>query len=196
MKGISGIEAWKEIKEKMVGKKLPKIIIITAYGLEEVTKEAMDTDVDQILIKPVGQSMLYDAIVTIFGTGNTGERTYKEKEFKGIDFKETKILLVEDNDINQQVAKESLEHEGFIVDLASNGQEALELVQEKKYDLVLMDLQMPVMDGYIATKEIRGIKGLEELPIISTFCRCNGRYKGKSFGGWYERLCNQAYKLN
>ena len=167
MKGISGIEAWKEIKEKLSGKKLPKIIMITAYGLEEVTKEALDTNVNQILIKPVGQSMLYDTIVTIFGTGLLNEKESKEKGTKSINPRGIRVLLVEDNDINQQVAKESLEHEGFIVSIAENGQIALDMVKENRFDLVLMDLQMPVMDGYIATKEIRKIKEFEGLPIIA-----------------------------
>jgi len=68
------------------------------------------------------------------------------------------ILLTEDNEINQQVAQELMEDVGFVVDIANNGQEALDMVQASSYDLVFMDLQMPVMDGYVASTEIRKIR--------------------------------------
>jgi PAS domain S-box-containing protein len=78
-----------------------------------------------------------------------------------------RILLVEDNKINQQVAIELLSQEGFQVDLAENGQQAIDLVQTQLYDLVLMDLQMPVMDGYQATKAIRRDRTHDDMPILA-----------------------------
>lgn len=77
------------------------------------------------------------------------------------------ILLVEDNPINQMVALGMLEGLGLSIDVASNGKEAVEHAQETRYDLILMDLQMPVMDGFEATKEIREIEGYEEIPILA-----------------------------
>jgi two-component system sensor histidine kinase/response regulator len=74
---------------------------------------------------------------------------------------------VEDNEINQQVAKEILEGAGLTVALATNGQEAVNAVKENEYDAVLMDVQMPVMDGYTATREIRNDERFKELPIIA-----------------------------
>jgi two-component system sensor histidine kinase/response regulator len=78
-----------------------------------------------------------------------------------------RVLLVEDNDINQQVAREMLEHAGLVVDVAVDGQQALDKVQAKPYDLVLMDMQMPVMDGVTATRLIRRIDRLSQLPIVA-----------------------------
>jgi len=78
-----------------------------------------------------------------------------------------KILLVEDNEINQQVAKEMLENTGFFVDIAVDGKQGVEAVQQKGYDIVLMDIQMPVMDGYTATETIRQIPKFKDLPILA-----------------------------
>ncbi|MGX9727681.1 MAG: CBS domain-containing protein [Candidatus Electronema sp. VV] len=78
-----------------------------------------------------------------------------------------RILLVEDNKINQQVAVELLSQECFLVDLAENGQEALDLLQPGKYDLVLMDLQMPVLDGYQAAVAIRSQRDYDSLPVVA-----------------------------
>jgi two-component system sensor histidine kinase/response regulator len=77
------------------------------------------------------------------------------------------ILLVEDNEINQMVARELLEDAGLVVDVACDGQAALEMVRGAAYDLVFMDMQMPVMDGLTATREIRKIRGLSRLPIVA-----------------------------
>jgi CheY-like chemotaxis protein/HPt (histidine-containing phosphotransfer) domain-containing protein len=78
-----------------------------------------------------------------------------------------KVLLVEDNEINQQVASELLQQVEVNLDIANNGQEALDCLRRQVYDAVLMDLQMPVMDGYTATRHIRGELGLVELPVLA-----------------------------
>jgi CheY-like chemotaxis protein/HPt (histidine-containing phosphotransfer) domain-containing protein len=103
--------------------------------------------------------MLFDAIMQAFGeavpeTSRIAQSHEQEaaalKHIRG-----AQVLLVEDNEINQQVAREILEGAGLIVALATNGQEAVNAVKGNKYDAVLMDLQMPVMDGYTATRKIR-----------------------------------------
>lgn len=81
--------------------------------------------------------------------------------------KSSKILLVEDNEINQQVAKEILSSQGFDVDIANSGIEAISIINRKSYDLVLMDLQMPDMDGFETTQIIRLNQDFESLPIIA-----------------------------
>jgi signal transduction histidine kinase/CheY-like chemotaxis protein len=77
------------------------------------------------------------------------------------------VLLVEDNEFNQQIATELLTDAGFIVHLATNGQEALAKIAERLYDVVLMDMQMPVMDGITATTEIRKMDAFRNIPIIA-----------------------------
>jgi two-component system sensor histidine kinase/response regulator len=79
----------------------------------------------------------------------------------------SRILLVEDNDINQQVARELLEDAGFVVEVADNGQIALTMAQQAPYDLIFMDMQMPVMDGVTATRELRKLPALGDLPIVA-----------------------------
>ncbi|WP_298924838.1 PAS domain S-box protein [uncultured Ramlibacter sp.] len=78
-----------------------------------------------------------------------------------------RILLVEDNDINQRVAMEILEEAGFVVACAGNGSEALEMVAASRYDLVLMDMQMPVMDGLTATIALRKLHAHANLPVVA-----------------------------
>jgi len=92
----------------------------------------------------------------------------KEQEAEALkNIQGARLLLVEDNEINQQVAKEILEGAGLNVTLANDGQEAVNAVKESNYDAVLMDIQMPVMDGYKATREIRKDEHFKELPIIA-----------------------------
>ncbi len=77
------------------------------------------------------------------------------------------LLLAEDNEINQIVAQEILQTEGYTVDIANNGQEAIEMLEKNTYDAILMDIQMPIMDGYTATKNIRTQAKYTDLPIIA-----------------------------
>jgi CheY-like chemotaxis protein len=144
---------------------------VTAYGREEVMQQADGVGLDGFLLKPVNASMLFDAIMQAFGDevpeiSRVAQRQELEAEaLKHI--RGAQLLLVEDNEINQQVAREILEGAGLNVTLANNGQEAVNAVKENEYDAVLMDVQMPVMDGYTATREIRKDNRFKELPIIA-----------------------------
>ncbi len=159
MPGMDGIEASKQIKHHKGLARIPSIILVTAYGGEEVRQQAEKADLEGFLLKPVSASILFDAIMQASGEAVpvtsrvTQKRDQEAEALKHI--RGAQILLVEDNEINQQVAQEILEGAGLTVTIATNGQEAVSAVKENRYDAVLMDVQMPVMDGYTATRKIR-----------------------------------------
>ena len=159
MPGMDGIEASRRIKDHKSLSKIPPIILVTAYGREEVMQQAEQVGLEGFLLKPVNPSMLFDTIMQAFGeavpeTSRIAQRHEQEAEaLKHI--QGAHVLLVEDNEINQQVAKEILEGAGLVVTIANNGLEAVNAVTAGNYDAVLMDVQMPVMDGYTATRNIR-----------------------------------------
>ena len=173
MPKMFGIEASKSIRNSKHVKKQPKIIMITSYGREEVRRKAEDAGLDAFLIKPVNQSLLYDAIIQVMGTDDDFEEMLDARTSAAQAHLEhirgASILLVEDNVINQQVASELLESEGLVVTIANDGKEGLEMVtnSDQHFDLVLMDLQMPVMSGYESTENIRKDKRFKDLPIIA-----------------------------
>jgi two-component system sensor histidine kinase/response regulator len=162
MPGMDGIKASEVIKQDAGLPHKPKIIIATAYGREEVMQRCEKVGLDGFLLKPVGQSVLFDAIMVAFGqealeSGAMARvRGSQEEELEKI--RGARVLLAEDNEINQQVAKEILEQAGMVVRMASNGQEALDLIRGEVFDAILMDVQMPVMDGYTATRKIRELE--------------------------------------
>ena len=171
MPGMNGIEASKRIKNHPGLSKIPTIIMVTAYGREEIMRQAGNLGLEGFLIKPISPSVLFDAIMQAFSRkefesaskGAPADRVYEE--CKGI--RGAKILLVEDNEINQQVARELLEGVGLIVTIAGNGHEALRVLQGESFDAVLMDIQMPGLDGYQTTFEIRKDERFAALPIIA-----------------------------
>jgi PAS domain S-box-containing protein len=171
MPGMDGIETSRRIKTHTTLRKIPAIIMVTAYGRENLMERSEKLGLDGFLLKPVSPSVLFDTIMQAFdrevseSSHKLQKQDQKSAELKHI--REARILLVEDNDINQQVAMEILKGNDLTVDLAVNGKEAVEAVKQTHYDAVLMDVQMPVMDGYTATREIRRDYSAEQLPIIA-----------------------------
>ncbi|RLJ22388.1 histidine kinase [bacterium endosymbiont of Escarpia laminata] len=165
MPEVNGIDASRHIKNHLELIKQPRILLITAFGREEVLQQAEMIGLDGVLIKPINPSTFFDTIVSVF-RNELGRRVRSSiapevKRLKG------KVLLVEDNSINQQVARELLESFGLLVVIAEDGAVAVQQVQETDFDLVFMDVQMPVMDGYEATSAIRAKPEFEKLPIIA-----------------------------
>ncbi|GHU29143.1 hypothetical protein AGMMS50256_13370 [Betaproteobacteria bacterium] len=167
MSGMDGIETARRLRQEF-GKECPHLLMMTAYGREEVMYGANEAGIENVFIKPVSPSLLFDTIVrTLDGEqGKHGEREAASNNSPEHDhpwlkaIKGARILLVEDNELNQQVATGILDTCSFQVDVASNGKEALDRIRkapfERAYDLVLMDVQMPVMDGMEATRQLRG----------------------------------------
>lgn len=170
MPGIDGIETTREI-HKLILKNPPIVIMVTAYAKESVLEEASEMKLDAYLVKPVTHSILYDTIINLFQSKKQEyifiSKNKAKKENNQTLLKGKRILLAEDNEINQIVAEELLTNVGIIVDIANNGEEAVQKAKANKYDLVLMDLHMPVKDGYEATIEIREFISAEQLPIIA-----------------------------
>jgi len=171
MPGMNGIEAAKMIMGDNDLNKTPLIIMVTAFGREEIMKEAEHTGINAFLMKPVNPSLLFDTIMQVFGRETSAaSRSKPKKEFypeTGYEIAGARVLLVEDNIFNQQVALEILESAGLVVEIANNGKEAVETIAKANYELVLMDVQMPVMGGYEATCLIRANENYADLPIIA-----------------------------
>jgi two-component system, sensor histidine kinase and response regulator len=170
MPGMDGLQASRHIKSDETLRHHPHIVLVTAFGREEVRDEAERLELDGFLVKPVTKSMIVDTLVNVFGrkgedTGTGGDRGHAAR------LPGARILLAEDNEINQQIAVELLEGEGATVTVAGNGRHAVQRLfngpQPPPFDVVLMDLQMPEMDGYQATAKLRSDVRFAALPIIA-----------------------------
>ena len=153
---MNGIEVTRQIRS--LGDDTP-IIILTAYDWSDIEVEARAAGVTAFCAKPMFMSDIRDTLMTAIGQKQAEAET-AILPAAGSDFRGKCILLVEDNELNSEIAVEILNEYGFLVDTAENGAEAVEKVKNSKpgnYDLVLMDVQMPVMNGYEATKQIRAL---------------------------------------
>jgi signal transduction histidine kinase/CheY-like chemotaxis protein len=168
MPGMDGVETARRIIALPDIEPKPKIIMATAYDRNEATEQSKGVNLNGIIVKPVSQSALFDAIMVAFGRRIQAKSRQDQHDLEEIkQIQGARILLVEDNEINQEVAVEILQGAGLIVDVANHGKEGVQAALEKEYDLILMDIQMPVMGGMEATKKIREIKTAETLPIIA-----------------------------
>jgi signal transduction histidine kinase/DNA-binding response OmpR family regulator/HPt (histidine-containing phosphotransfer) domain-containing protein len=171
MPGVNGIEATKMIKSDPDISHPPTVIMVTAYGREEIRKQAESAEIDIFLVKPVTNSLLFDAITEAFGKNGgrkSGSIKHGFREISEIgNIRGARVLLAEDNEINQQVATELLEKAGLIVTIANNGKEAIKEVEGSEFELVFMDVQMPEMGGLEATECIRKNPRFNNLPIVA-----------------------------
>jgi signal transduction histidine kinase/DNA-binding response OmpR family regulator/HPt (histidine-containing phosphotransfer) domain-containing protein len=159
MPGMDGLETSRRIKTHKALNKIPVIVIVTAYGREEFMRQADEIGLEGFLHKPVSASMMFDTVMQALGKeveDPSGVSREIEKTTEGVQsIAGARVLLVEDNEINQQVALEILQGAGLNVTVANDGQEGVNAAMQHQYDVILMDIQMPVMDGYEATKRIR-----------------------------------------
>jgi two-component system sensor histidine kinase/response regulator len=174
---MDGVEAVRQIRSETLSK-TPAVIMVTAFGREEAMTSASERGVQihNVLTKPVTPSTLLEAIGETLHKGmeittRSEERVEHSHEAMAA-LKGARVLLVEDNDMNQELAMELLANAGIAVTLAVNGKDALDKitadsVQGNRFDGVLMDCQMPVMDGYTATREIRKNPAFKDLPILA-----------------------------
>ncbi len=168
MPNLDGIETARRIAALGLAR-APHLVIITAYGREEVIRAAEAAGVEDVLIKPISASLLFDTAVHLLG-GNRAERQEQAPQSApegGDGFKGARVLLAEDNEVNEEVAREILEQAGCLVSVAQDGAAAVDAVSSGDFDLVLMDIQMPVMDGLAATRAIRKTARGGSLPIIA-----------------------------
>lgn len=175
MPEMNGIETAQKIHDQLQAHALPIIIMATAYDENELSdyigrEEEGKWKIAGILTKPMTHSSLLDAITRAFGK-KIAEKPSPQKPdnpiraIKGAE--QTRVLIVEDNDLNQMLAREVLKQARFQTWFANNGKEALDMLDKQEFDLVLMDIQMPEMDGITATRKIRGQARFKDLPIIA-----------------------------
>jgi two-component system sensor histidine kinase/response regulator len=169
MPGMDGIEASRRIHASSKIPVQPQIIMASAYTREELIKQAEAEGIETFLVKPVSPSTLFDGVLETMGhrverSPETRTTLPVQQQLLG-----ARVLLVEDNEINQQVAEELLGQAGVVISVANNGQEGIDMLtaQPEDFDGVLMDIQMPVMDGYTATREIRKDARFQNLPVIA-----------------------------
>lgn len=165
MPDMNGVEVVRRIRG-LIGEETP-IIILTAYDWSDIEEEARKAGVTAFCAKPIFLSELREILELPFTAKNSEEALQETFSFQG-----KKILLVEDNELNQEIAVEILQEVGFSVDVVDDGAVAVERMREAEpgqYDLILMDILMPVMDGYEATKQIRALENpdIAGIPIIA-----------------------------
>jgi light-regulated signal transduction histidine kinase (bacteriophytochrome)/CheY-like chemotaxis protein len=165
MPGLDGIETARRIASTVGDQIMPRTMLVSMHG--HVWSQPESPFVNAMLTKPFTPSRLFNSIATLFvrygsPTIPLPPEAADQRKVKGVH-----LLLVEDNDINQQVARQILENAGLRVTVAGDGAQAVRETNSQRFDGVLMDINMPVMDGYLATQEIRRVYSQSDLPIIA-----------------------------
>jgi PAS domain S-box-containing protein len=170
MPGKDGVETLRALESVQLTSP-PKVIMMTAYGRDDARQATAGLKVSSFLAKPVTSSTLFDAIMLAMGhevSSDFRNNSRHDGSTAAIaKLRGAVILLVEDNAINQELALELLRRNGIRAEAVNNGQEALDILGQKDFDGVLMDCQMPVMDGYTATRKIRSQERFRNLPVLA-----------------------------
>ncbi|OHX35602.1 hybrid sensor histidine kinase/response regulator [Methylomonas sp. LWB] len=186
MPGLDGVQVTRAIKDMVKRSEIrhaPVVIMVTAFSRESLLNAAGDAIPDDILVKPVMPSMLLDAVTRLQGgkVFPTAEQARPQLATLAAPIRGSKLLLVEDNEINQIVTCEYLQNAGLEVDVANNGREGVAALSNKRYDAVLMDLQMPEMSGIEATRLIRQNPAYADLPIIAMTAAVQERERNECY---------------
>jgi len=168
MPGMDGIEAARQIRALGLPA-TPQLLLMTAYGRDEAPEKTAQAGIASVLLKPVCASLLFDATMdALSGAARPARAQAAANAETGLAaVRDARVLLVEDHPINQQVASELLQDAGLSVDVADNGRTALAMLEQADYDLVFMDMQMPVMDGLEATRALRRMQRFAGLPVVA-----------------------------
>jgi len=171
MPGMDGVKCAHQLTSGRHGSH-PMVMMTTAFSRDEVAQrlDSLKVKVSDVLVKPVTPSTLLDAVaIALNKRSASDERADREKALAAhrAQLRGARILLVEDNQINQELAFELLNDAGVLVTVAETGRQALELLEHADFDGVLMDCQMPVMDGYEATRRMRASPRWARLPVIA-----------------------------
>jgi signal transduction histidine kinase/CheY-like chemotaxis protein len=172
MPGLDGVQTAKAIQTMPLAEP-PRVAIVTAHARRELQQQAALLGIAQILSKPVDPSLLFETLLHLANLeleNATDAEPVRELVSSGSALRSiygARVLLVEDNELNQQVACELLTGVRLQVDVANNGAQGIEMLAGRHYDLVLMDMQMPVMNGLQATEAIRADSRFDAMPIIA-----------------------------
>ncbi len=174
MPGVDGVECARLLSQREPRRHpTPTVLMLTAFSRDEIVQrlDQQKLSVGALLAKPVTPSTLFDACSTALGlaprrrtrTVRRGETLHDHQA----SLAGARILLVEDNAFNRELALDALSRAGIVVSVANDGQEALDTLERQSFDAVLMDCQMPVLDGYAATRALRSRPHLQGLPVIA-----------------------------
>ncbi|MET0094552.1 MAG: response regulator, partial [Sedimenticola sp.] len=171
MPGMNGDEVARTIQTELALESPPVIIMLTAHDVESLKHAVTDIDLHAVLVKPISPSSLLNAVLTAFGhvvpVKGLPVKDMAQQLEASANLRGARILLAEDNEINQELAMELMRNVGILLTVANNGQEAIDLLANEDFDGILMDVQMPVLDGLEATRRIRQDARYRELPIIA-----------------------------
>jgi|GEM_PF-382570 two-component system sensor histidine kinase/response regulator len=196
MPGMNGIEATRQIKIDARLARMPIVIMVTAYGREEVAAEADHIGIAAIVKKPVEHSMLFNTITRLFGYGETASSAGQDAPPAVPEILGAHLLLAEDNALNQLVAQEFIALFGATCDTVTDGRQAVAaiLADPEAYDGILMDMEMPEMDGLEATRQIRTLVGPERLPIIALTAHASERDRQRCLDAGMNDLVSKPFE--
>jgi PAS domain S-box-containing protein len=194
MPDVSGDEVAKNIRGNPKYEAL-KIIVLSSITLNR--KLPNQSGIDLMINKPIRQAMLKDSLVTVLGMHGTNDSKHRSAQYNNNSLK-GKVLFVDDNEVNQQLGQVMLKKLGLEFDTAKNGKEALQKNNNNQYDLILMDCQMPIMDGYEATRQIRQLEKStvgQRIPIVALTANAMSGDKEKCLAAGMDDYLSKPYTI-